>query len=754
MAINVETLAAAMAYTKKSIGGGGAVAGKNCTIESIVPITGGNRVTFKWYLDDGTEQTATMDVMDGINGTDGKDGIDGTDGKDGTNGTDGVGIESVSVTEENHLMVTYTDGSEVDAGLIDVLLDVDSELSDVSENPVQNKIVKSAIDAKANKDGGEVKSATTEFTTINGGLLSECKVALSPNQDLHGYDHPWVGGAGKNKLEDTFNTGTLLGVDITADNGVIDLNGTGTDNNNFAIKSRNTSGNYIYMPKGNYIFSAEGIGSGVVVGTTYNGAFYEIARNDGGESAGFSITDNTPSDYKLSDGSVLVGLFINIKAQTYSHQKVYPMIRLASDTDPTFEPYENKCPITGHTEVKVGDDGKNKLPINENTISGAGFIFDTPIYLPSGTWTFSFASTVTSNTSFAVLDGDGNILANVAISSPTRNVTFTLNATGKTARFYGYAGTYSNMQIELGSTATPYVPYNGYQITVNLGGTYYSGILDIVSGVFVPDTAGVDLGTLTWTYEASWGASSNFYAIINDSLNIKRPATQDDVANAKCTQYKMVSRNEFYDSADSNIAILPTPQIKIRDSRYNDGTAFTSAMNGVMLVYELATPTPIQLSPTIVKALVGENHLSAPLDGQEITESKYRELFTWDEVESLAEGIAEDKVQDIKCHETRMGTYNVKASVDSDGNTSYVWNRASFETILLNDTIVMPPINQIRFSDSNISSSSICELLFLGDTDVPTITHVAVSSGQVTFTLSETLESTVNCTCRVTNRIL
>jgi hypothetical protein len=36
----------------------------------------------------------------------------------------------------------------------------------------------------------------------------------------------------------------------------------------------------------------------------------------------------------------------------------------------------------------------------------------------------------------------------------------------------------------------------------------------------------------------------------------------------------------------------------------------------------------------MVKALVGENHLSAPLDGQEITESKYRELFTWNEVEA------------------------------------------------------------------------------------------------------------------------
>jgi hypothetical protein len=193
-------------------------------------------------------------------------------------------------------------------------------------------------------------------------------------QDLHGYDKPWVGGAGKNKLEDTFNTSTLLGVVITADNGVIELNGTGTGSNSFAIKSRNTSGNYIYIPKGNYIFSAQGIGSGIVVGTTYNGAFYEIARNDSGESVAFSITDNTPSDYKQSDGSVLLALYITISVMTYNHQKVYPMIRLASEPDATFEPYENICPITGF------DSGVITVTDNDQVTNTYTFAFGQTVY--------------------------------------------------------------------------------------------------------------------------------------------------------------------------------------------------------------------------------------------------------------------------------------------------------------------------------------------------------------------------------------
>ena len=52
-------------YTDETVLGGGAIKGKNCTIQSITDITGGHEVTFKWTLDDGTEQTATMDVMDG-----------------------------------------------------------------------------------------------------------------------------------------------------------------------------------------------------------------------------------------------------------------------------------------------------------------------------------------------------------------------------------------------------------------------------------------------------------------------------------------------------------------------------------------------------------------------------------------------------------------------------------------------------------------------------------------------------------------
>lgn len=122
--LDKKTLAAAKKYTDQEVAGGGAIKGKNCTIDSIDPITGGNRVTFKWTLDNGTVQTGTMDVMDGADGQDGQQGPQGIQGPagpagaDGADGQDGLGIKSVDINENNHLIITYDDDTTHDAGEI------------------------------------------------------------------------------------------------------------------------------------------------------------------------------------------------------------------------------------------------------------------------------------------------------------------------------------------------------------------------------------------------------------------------------------------------------------------------------------------------------------------------------------------------------------------------------------------------------------------------------------------------------------
>lgn len=101
MAIDAKTLAASKKYTNETVVGGGAIKGKNCTIQSIIPLTTGfTEVTFKWTLDDGTIQYSTMLVPDGAKGD------------------DGLGVKSVDINEDNHLIVTFDDDTTHDAGEI------------------------------------------------------------------------------------------------------------------------------------------------------------------------------------------------------------------------------------------------------------------------------------------------------------------------------------------------------------------------------------------------------------------------------------------------------------------------------------------------------------------------------------------------------------------------------------------------------------------------------------------------------------
>lgn len=55
---------------------------------------------------------------DGVDGKDGENGKNGQDGENGRDGANGVGIRSVRIDENGHLLVTLTDGTQIDAGTV------------------------------------------------------------------------------------------------------------------------------------------------------------------------------------------------------------------------------------------------------------------------------------------------------------------------------------------------------------------------------------------------------------------------------------------------------------------------------------------------------------------------------------------------------------------------------------------------------------------------------------------------------------
>jgi hypothetical protein len=68
----------------------------------------------------GYDGKAGKDGRDGKDGKDGKIGRDGKDGKDGEDGNEGVSVVDAKVDFDNSLVLTLSNGNEIDAGQINV----------------------------------------------------------------------------------------------------------------------------------------------------------------------------------------------------------------------------------------------------------------------------------------------------------------------------------------------------------------------------------------------------------------------------------------------------------------------------------------------------------------------------------------------------------------------------------------------------------------------------------------------------------
>lgn len=149
-----------------------------------------------------------------------------------------------------------------------------------------------------------------------------------------------------------------------------------------------------------------------------------------------------------------------------------------------------------------------------------------------------------------------------------------------------YPSVPANPQIALHITGsrTGYAPYKApieYPITTEI----------LRSAGSVQDSAvskkigSVDLGTLNWTYN-----SGRFYVALN---GIKKASSYDAIPNLYCSKYLTASKRQIDNSSPDKIIGTgdKIEYIYIIDSDYTDATTFKTAMNGVILNYELATPT-------------------------------------------------------------------------------------------------------------------------------------------------------------------
>lgn len=144
------------------------------TLTSVDVITiSTQQIQLQFNFEDGTHLTTPTITL-----PKGDKGDTGATGQTGETGATGVGVENVTVNASNHLIVTLTDETEIDAGEINVTSGVviDTSMSASSENPVQNKVIYTAlagkqdvIDAthKLSADNVDDSATTNKFVTAS-----------------------------------------------------------------------------------------------------------------------------------------------------------------------------------------------------------------------------------------------------------------------------------------------------------------------------------------------------------------------------------------------------------------------------------------------------------------------------------------------------------------------------------------------------------------------------------------------------------
>lgn len=160
------------------------------------------------------------------------------------------------------------------------------------------------------------------------------------------------------------------------------------------------------------------------------------------------------------------------------------------------------------------------------------------------------------------------------------------------------------MMLEHGDTESEYQPFPYIESieSVTVGGTTIE--TDLLSAGSAHDelivnydewtvnrnVGAVDLGTLTWE---TYGSGENLKFGTTGLTTAKNPSADSVVSNIICAKYAIDTANHVYDRViDGTIGLGSTGVLYVYDSAAgSDPAAFKTAMNGVMLNYELATPT-------------------------------------------------------------------------------------------------------------------------------------------------------------------
>lgn len=509
--------------------------------------------------------------------------------------------------------------------------DVTSAISDLGDDV-------EAIEDELSTGTDTVEGNPINFTTKSAQNAKSTILSVEPIQDLHGYSKPWVGGAGKNllpmvlddiKSANTSGTwsgnvytrnGVSFNVITDNDNNILGIKVTGTASAETVFVITNSIGGLHFENNTTYKINAFTSDGGST--TTYS---FQVRQNNTWKEVR-STSDETMTYIQNTSTNDLVRCIIRANyACPTNGIMFYPMIRLSTETDATFEPYTNICPISGRTEIGILGEGKNLVNVSDATnitsqsVLLDNFVLDAGTYSVSGLLSNSGTKGVrlrvfnSPTTTDSLVDTDlvwnteGLVSGSFVLNEKT-TIGILLVGTGA-----GYNASVRNVQLERNSSATTFEPYQqSNSLTISLGQTVYGGTLDVENGVLVVDKVNVDLGDLTWEKSPSqypggfvsasldtYKRNKNVYGLCSCYKFSGIALGMIDVGNGEIRLY-------YSDGAPNRYRVY------IKDLTADDLTAeqFTSFIAGQKLVYELGTPITINLTPHTIKLLEGVNNIN------------------------------------------------------------------------------------------------------------------------------------------------
>lgn len=283
---------------------------------------------------------------------------------------------------------------------------------------------------------------------------------------------------------------------------------------------------------------------------------------------------------------------------------------------------ENIRPISGRSYVTVTRSRKNLCSTGEFVIpvNSARNLY----------WEGSLTGTFTISADKSGITDVGNPNADrwiqVVVDGIERELMYsatslTVTGTITSIKIYGslaYAkasGTVA-IQIETGSVATEYEPYDGSSAVIQLGQTVYGGTVDVTTGKMTVDRAMV-------TFDGGFLKHSTISTAFYKKNAVSNAAEGECVSNLfkyKASNITGIEIGEF--TIDSNYT-----RVAFKTDIFSDASECNAylAEHPLTVVYPLADPVEIDLTPEQITALIGDNNVWSDAGDVDVTYVYYEE---------------------------------------------------------------------------------------------------------------------------------